>query len=70
MENSKVCVQWPFGTYTFPKGDIVKCDAQEVWRIGDVMKATTVLDYSKIEVNDIGRIKKLMATDKDTFLAR
>ena len=30
MEKSNYRVHWPFGTYTMPTGDIVKCDAQEV----------------------------------------
>jgi hypothetical protein len=54
-----------------PKGDVVKCDAQEVWRIGDVVKATTVLDFKergKVAANDIGRIKKLMSADKENFM--
>ena len=70
MEKSNYRVQWPFGTYTMPTGDIVKCDAQEVWRIGDVVKATTALDFQKqgkVGANDIGRIKKLMTTDKDVL---
>jgi len=73
METPKYRVQWPFGAYAMPKGDIVKCDAQEVWRIGDVVKAvlpiSTTLEgvQGKVEANAIGIIKKLMATDKDVL---
>ena len=69
-ETPKYRVKWPFGTYTMPKVDVVKCDAQDVWRIGDEVKATTTLDFKergKVESNDIGRIKKLMSTDKDVL---
>ena len=70
MESAKISVKCPFGTYNIAKDDIVKCDAEEIWRIGDVVKATTTIDFKerdKVEVNDIGHIKKLMATDKDVL---
>jgi hypothetical protein len=73
METPKYSVRWPFGTYAMSKGDIVKCDAQEIWRIGDVVKAvlpiSTTLDgvQGKVEANAIGIIKKLMAADKDVL---
>ena len=73
METPKYRVQWPFGTYTMPTGDIVKCDEQEIWRTGDVVKAllpiTTTLAgvQGTVEANAIGRIKKVIVADKDVL---
>jgi|EP00802_Teleaulax_amphioxeia_P009367 exosome complex RNA-binding protein Csl4 len=71
MDDQKFRIQWPFGSYAVRRSDVVKCDAQEVWKIGDVVKTACSLEFIKdgnrveIKVNALGTIKKLMANGGD-----